>query len=783
MAYLKQSEFLAKIKPGCYGSWIKHKILPSITAAQAILESGWGSSGLTTKANNLFGIKGKYKGQSVVMSTGEQSAGGGWYTINAEFRKYPSWGASISDHAEVLKLPYYKGIVGEQDLDRALACLKPYATAHNYAGMLKGLINTHNLRAWDLDVFKGNTGGFTGSFDDGGGLDSGKNYKEELIKKHGITRPGNPMKKIEGVVVYDIQNSGGVKSARATLNAGNANQGYHLLVDEKSALLVVPPSEQVYQGGKLTNYLSVGIVQANPKKEFSTKLNIQAALAIAEIIRTYKLNGKNVFPAWQATGLHQPASWWENPFMYTAFAGMVSNAVTHGDNVITNPDYNDGSGPGQGGLIPGGKGVIQDMIKYALSLKGSMTYILQYQSDIRPGGYGDCSSFVQACVKKFTGFDITRTTQSQWDAPWGKKISKNDVRAGDILYFEKTYPTPLPTSHVGIALNSTQMIDFGSTPGPQINNFRDAFWSGHWYGAKRLFSDAEYDQSQNNGHVDGAGSIPNRPSLDPRGAFALRIDAPTNLLDAPGGISVRRAVPGEVFQVQEVGSSALRLRNNLYVRRGNDDVSIAKLESHNMPIGSVKPKIDCRVYTKPSYTASPIIERGQEKIIDGNRSPLSVYAVENGFAQISISPEEWMVAGSLYADISLEASFGGNEEVSVDLGTPVETKVSGLYVADGYLTLEGHRAVNRIGVYCHKDLMPIGAVVELNIPSNEEYNTTAVVVSHDHKGDPNHISLIFNSRIQQSNFGSRDTKMTWLKTLNTSSEIDTFIQDQLRGDE
>ena len=47
------------------------KILPSLTIAQAILESSNGNSGLTKKANNLFGMKGAYKGEYVTMSTKE----------------------------------------------------------------------------------------------------------------------------------------------------------------------------------------------------------------------------------------------------------------------------------------------------------------------------------------------------------------------------------------------------------------------------------------------------------------------------------------------------------------------------------------------------------------------------------------------------------------------------------------------------------------------------------------------------------------------------------------
>lgn len=71
--------------------------MPSITAAQAILESGWGSSRLSQEANNLFGIKGRYNGQYVLMPTLEWS-GGSWVTVNAEFRKYPDWATSVEDN-------------------------------------------------------------------------------------------------------------------------------------------------------------------------------------------------------------------------------------------------------------------------------------------------------------------------------------------------------------------------------------------------------------------------------------------------------------------------------------------------------------------------------------------------------------------------------------------------------------------------------------------------------------------------------------------------------------
>lgn len=66
-----QQEFLNKIVPDAQKLQREHGVLTSVTIAQAILESGWGKSGLTQQANNLFGIKGSYEGESITMNTKE----------------------------------------------------------------------------------------------------------------------------------------------------------------------------------------------------------------------------------------------------------------------------------------------------------------------------------------------------------------------------------------------------------------------------------------------------------------------------------------------------------------------------------------------------------------------------------------------------------------------------------------------------------------------------------------------------------------------------------------
>lgn len=71
--------------------------------AQAALESAWGQSQLTTEANNFFGIKGAYNGQSVSMPTTEYNSNGQMVNTTANFKKYPSAYASFADNGSTLR--------------------------------------------------------------------------------------------------------------------------------------------------------------------------------------------------------------------------------------------------------------------------------------------------------------------------------------------------------------------------------------------------------------------------------------------------------------------------------------------------------------------------------------------------------------------------------------------------------------------------------------------------------------------------------------------------------
>ena len=126
----------------------KHGIPASITLAQGLLESGAGSSELTKKSNNHFGIK----------------CGSNWFGPtfshfddgrNECFRAYENPRASFEDHSQFLKKERYSRLFRLSVLDykgwaRGLkAC--GYATSPTYADRLIQIIELYELNKYDRD--------------------------------------------------------------------------------------------------------------------------------------------------------------------------------------------------------------------------------------------------------------------------------------------------------------------------------------------------------------------------------------------------------------------------------------------------------------------------------------------------------------------------------------------------------------------------------------------------------------------------------------------------------
>jgi len=131
----------------------------SVMIAQAILESGYGSSALSNAPYyNLFGVKGSYNGQSVYMPT-QEYLNGQWVEMNEPFRQYNSYWESFQDHANVLRstsfatgTAHYSGVWKSQTTsfyDATNYLTGRYATDPGYAQKLNWLIETYQLTRFD----------------------------------------------------------------------------------------------------------------------------------------------------------------------------------------------------------------------------------------------------------------------------------------------------------------------------------------------------------------------------------------------------------------------------------------------------------------------------------------------------------------------------------------------------------------------------------------------------------------------------------------------------------
>lgn len=122
-------------------------VLPSVTVAQAILESGWGKYSI---GNNIFGIKADsgWTGARITKNTREVDENGNDYYIDADFRDYPSLEEGILDHDRFLSHYGLKGLTDYHDQTANLQS-NGYATDPTYASTLNSLISENDLSSYD----------------------------------------------------------------------------------------------------------------------------------------------------------------------------------------------------------------------------------------------------------------------------------------------------------------------------------------------------------------------------------------------------------------------------------------------------------------------------------------------------------------------------------------------------------------------------------------------------------------------------------------------------------
>lgn len=146
-----RGEFLSDLAPAALLSAREFGLPPSVTMAQAIIESGWGRSRLARDYNNLFGVKAG-KGQRGVATTTREGRG---HWSSARFRIYSDWEESLAHHQELLSESshYASARAQAHDWRPFLARLAPvYATSRTYSSQVGGIIERYELDRWDALV-------------------------------------------------------------------------------------------------------------------------------------------------------------------------------------------------------------------------------------------------------------------------------------------------------------------------------------------------------------------------------------------------------------------------------------------------------------------------------------------------------------------------------------------------------------------------------------------------------------------------------------------------------
>ena len=155
-AMQSRSNFIKTIAPIAQNEDKPYGILPSVTIAQAALESNYGQSELAKKYNNLFGVKGSDPNTSQVMTT-QEFVNGRWETIHGRFQIYDSYQASIHAHTMLFvngttwNSKQYQHVRAAKDYRTQAKALETdgYATDPGYANKVIQIIEEYNLTQYD----------------------------------------------------------------------------------------------------------------------------------------------------------------------------------------------------------------------------------------------------------------------------------------------------------------------------------------------------------------------------------------------------------------------------------------------------------------------------------------------------------------------------------------------------------------------------------------------------------------------------------------------------------
>lgn len=145
--------FITRLVPLAKENYTTYGILPSITLAQAILESNWGNSVLSLEYNNYFGIKSFKKTEQRVHLQTQEFYNEQLNDTQDYFRVYDSLKESVAHHGLLIgTAPRYKNVISAKDYKEASHELykASYSTDPNYPDKLIQIIESYHLDQYDV---------------------------------------------------------------------------------------------------------------------------------------------------------------------------------------------------------------------------------------------------------------------------------------------------------------------------------------------------------------------------------------------------------------------------------------------------------------------------------------------------------------------------------------------------------------------------------------------------------------------------------------------------------
>ena len=103
----------------------------------------------------------------------------------------------------------------------------------------------------------------------------------------------------------------------------------------------------------------------------------------------------------------------------------------------------------------------------------------------------DCSGFVRYI---FDRMNVELPRRSVDQAAKGTKVAKEDLKAGDLVFFDTSGPNNGGITHVGIYIGDDKFAHASSSKGVTVDTLSSTYYKPRYVTARRILSNEQYDK-------------------------------------------------------------------------------------------------------------------------------------------------------------------------------------------------------------------------------------------------------------------------------------------------